>query len=350
VTIGDHTINTVLIQPRSASGGPTTIREASSQRADEHALVMCHGFGGGVGIWYRNLAEISRRVQKPVRVYAFDWRGMGLSSRSHFDPATASANRPPEAIQEGDSEPESEQEYAERWFLESFDAWCDQLSLERFTLLGHSFGGYLAGVYAMQRPERIAHLVLASPVGLPPRPPDFDFNQLAKRSLFHRVAVYAWTRRMTPQSLIRLGGPFGRRLMNFYTRRRFRSLPEAELDTLTEYLLQLCSAEPSGEHALHSILEPGAYAHRPLLPRFMEHSASLPPITFVYGVHDWMDCRSAYQLAEHLSSSSLSASSSASSSSPAKVSVLRLPNSGHHMYMENPEDFNEAVVRVLNAQ
>jgi cardiolipin-specific phospholipase len=331
--VGDHTINTILVQNKEAvqRTGQRPTRTSSPlampTRADEHALVMCHGFGGGVGIWYRNLAEISRRAQRPVRVYAFDWRGMGLSSRSRFDPATVQHATDPEL---------SEQEYTERWFLESFEEWRMLLGLERFTLLGHSFGGYLAGVYAMQRPECVAHLVLASPVGLPPRPAGFDFNELASRSLFHRVAVYAWTRRMTPQSLVRLGGPFGRRLVNFYTRRRFRSLPEAELDSLSEYLLQISCAPPSGEHALHSILEPGAYAHRPLLPRFLVHREHLPPITFVYGLHDWMDCASAYELAE--------------ASSAGQVRVLRLPNAGHHMYMENPEEFNDAVVRVLDGQ
>lgn len=43
---------------------------------------------------------------------------------------------------------------------------ADQLGLTRFVLAGHSMGGYLAASFAIDHPERVAALVLASPIGL----------------------------------------------------------------------------------------------------------------------------------------------------------------------------------------
>ena len=38
--------------------------------------------------------------------------------------------------------------------------------LEKFTLMGHSLGGYLAVCYALKYPGRLDKLILASPVGI----------------------------------------------------------------------------------------------------------------------------------------------------------------------------------------
>lgn len=42
----------------------------------------------------------------------------------------------------------------------------DRLGLDRFTLSGFSFGGWLAAAFAIRQPQRIAKLVLAAPAGL----------------------------------------------------------------------------------------------------------------------------------------------------------------------------------------
>ncbi|WP_241758856.1 alpha/beta fold hydrolase [Pyxidicoccus parkwayensis] len=50
---------------------------------------------------------------------------------------------------------------------------ADALGLERFVLVGHSFGGTVAGEYAIRWPERLAGLVLVDTAGtMPPLPPE----------------------------------------------------------------------------------------------------------------------------------------------------------------------------------
>ncbi|CAN0014577.1 unnamed protein product, partial [Choristocarpus tenellus] len=44
-------------------------------------LVLCHGYGMGVGGWHLNLGEISTSIH----VMAKDWLGCGLSSRPKWD-------------------------------------------------------------------------------------------------------------------------------------------------------------------------------------------------------------------------------------------------------------------------
>src|SRR5947207_13174257 len=59
---------------------------------------------------------------------------------------------------------------AEAFFVDSLEEWRKARKLEKFTLLGHSLGGYLAVCYALKYPGRLDKLILASPVGIPEDP------------------------------------------------------------------------------------------------------------------------------------------------------------------------------------
>jgi cardiolipin-specific phospholipase len=51
------------------------------------------------------------------------------------------------------------------------------MGLQKFILAGHSFGGYMASVYALLHESRVKKLLLFSPVGVPKQPEDFSFDK-----------------------------------------------------------------------------------------------------------------------------------------------------------------------------
>ena len=58
----------------------------------------------------------------------------------------------------------------------SLAAWRKEAGVDKFILVGHSLGGYLAARYALKHPEHVSHLVLVCPAGVvrTPRPYDLD--------------------------------------------------------------------------------------------------------------------------------------------------------------------------------
>ena len=92
-------------------------------------LVMIHGFGCGLGAYYRNFDAL----HSERRLLAMDVLGFGRSSRVNFTP---------------------DADKAEGEFVDSIERWRQSLGLEKFILLGHSFGAFLACSYAMKYPAR----------------------------------------------------------------------------------------------------------------------------------------------------------------------------------------------------
>jgi cardiolipin-specific phospholipase len=97
----------------------------------------------------------------------------------------------------------------------------------------------------------------------------------------------------------------------------------------TLYRYNITSSTGSGEYALAAILAPGAYARKPLMERLAKLKM---PTVFIYGEQDWMDYKAAEKAKEAMD---------------VPVKIVRIPNGGHHMYLENPEEFNKVMEEEL---
>lgn len=122
-------------------------------------IVLIHGYAASLGLFFDNFDRLSSIPG--VRVHAIDMLGFGLSSRPKYPKY------------KNDSVADIYQN--EDWFLDSIEEWRKRRGIEKFVLIGHSFGGYLSCAYAMKYNKRlidegkqsmIQKLVLLSPVGV----------------------------------------------------------------------------------------------------------------------------------------------------------------------------------------
>lgn len=132
----------------------TNTEQPTYESSSSRTLVMLHGWGTGMGLWFENLDAISSLPGWNVHV--LDNPGMGRSTRETFN------------ITQQKDDPDGRKMVAEteEWYLSRLEAWREKKGLERFVLLGHSLGGYIASIYAMKYPHRVERLILVSPVGV----------------------------------------------------------------------------------------------------------------------------------------------------------------------------------------
>ncbi|KAK7382972.1 hypothetical protein VNO78_28637 [Psophocarpus tetragonolobus] len=267
-------------------------------------LVMVHGYAASQGFFFRNFDALASRF----RVIAIDQLGWGGSSRPDFTCRST--------------------EETEAWFVDSFEEWRKAKNLTNFILLGHSFGGYVASKYALKHPEHVNHLILVGPAGFSSESERITkFLSTWKGSILNQI----WESNFTPQKIIRGLGPWGPDMVRKYTSARFvtyttgEMLAESESRLLTDYVYHTLAAKASGELCLKYLFSFGALARSPLL-----HSASewKVPTTFIYGFQDWMNYEGAQEARKQMK---------------VPCEILRVPQGGHFVFIDNPSGFHSAV-------
>ena len=373
------------------SGKSRSLNEFSVVRPEESVdnnLVMLHGYGAGLGFFYKNFEGLSRRPN--WKLYALDMLGMGRSSRPSFK---IHAKEREDKIKE-----------AESWFVDALEEWRIKRGIDKMTLLGHSLGGYMAVAYALKYPGHLNKLILASPVGIPedpyavsedlPEPGDSrmqnEFTQTQDESKqgagqrskppprkMPKWLTTLWDANVSPFSIVRFAGPLGPRLVSGWTSRRFSQMPPDEAQALHDYSYSLFRQRGSGEYALAYILAPGAFARSPLIRRIQgvgrqyleqhpsptpDDAASSPlpvakvretgvPVVLMYGEHDWMDVAGGHAAMEKLNAEKRKALANASEeerareNGHAKVTMIR--KAGHHVYLDGWEQFNEEMLEEM---
>ena len=145
-------------------------------------LVMLHGMGAGIGLWLKNIEELS--IDRSL--YAFDLPGFGRSFRDKYQNFKTA-------------------EEAENFFTDAIETWRKSMSLNAFILLGHSFGGYLASAYALKYPAHVKGLILVDAWGFSRRQKE---NLHLSRRFKLGLAVYK-TLSPNPLSFLRAAGSWG---------------------------------------------------------------------------------------------------------------------------------------------
>ncbi|CAG9332200.1 unnamed protein product [Blepharisma stoltei] len=263
-------------------------------------LVLLHGYLG-MGMMF---FKILRHLALHYRVYCLDLLGMGRSSRPNF---TAKGHKE-----------------SEEFFTKPLEVCRQYLGLEKMILCGHSFGGYIAGCYTEEHPDRVEKLILISPAGVSKVKENEPVKKLSFfQNLLHKFSHYLWRKNITPATILRKIGPFGKKFVNHYLTGSFRGWKEEELALVKIYFQQVNLCPGSGEHALPEILREFQYAYSPLCDRLKN-----VPILFLYGDTDWMKIDGAHQNKEINSQN---------------VVIEIVSNAGHQLYFDNPKETAEKI-------
>jgi pimeloyl-ACP methyl ester carboxylesterase len=109
-------------------------------------VVLLHGEISSLHTWDKWIETLSQ----DFRVIAIDLPGSGLTSAPHClsDPRDTCADN-----------------LTLHYIQHTLEFFIEDLKLDKFSLVGSSYGGYLAALYALERPQKLDKLVLISPLG-----------------------------------------------------------------------------------------------------------------------------------------------------------------------------------------
>ncbi|XP_076248042.1 pummelig isoform X1 [Calliopsis andreniformis] len=279
-----------------------------NEESPKTPIVLLHGLGAGVALWCLNLDALAS--QRPV--YAIDILGFGRSSRPVFS---------------------NQAQEAEDQLVRSIEEWRREMQLEKFVLLGHSMGGFLAASYTIQHPERIKHLILADPWGFPERP--VEPASRAPIPLWVKAIAYV-VQPLNPLWAVRVAGPFGQWLIE-KTRpdiiKKFTPVLKDDIAVISQYIHQCNAQTPSGESAFHAMMQGFGWAKNPIVRRIDKMNPEIP-ITLLYGSRSWVD-NSSWETLKQARSSSY-------------INVQAITGAGHHVYADKSEIFNKYVLEACN--
>jgi len=112
-------------------------------------VVLLHGLGGDSSHWAFNINALSHRFH----VIVPDQIGFGMSDKPLIN-------------------------YRVGTLVDFLDKFFAELNLNRVTLVGNSFGGWIAADYTIEHPDKVTRLVLVDSAGFA-LPKDFDMQQLS---------------------------------------------------------------------------------------------------------------------------------------------------------------------------
>lgn len=256
-------------------------------------ILFIHGLGGTRQHWEQTLPALS----KEYRALAVDLPGYGDSRLKEV--------------------PEDSLLY---FFANSLLALMDSLEISVAHLAGHSMGGQIAMLLALEHPERVQKLVLASPAGLE------TFTE-AEGQVLRTYAATAYPKKLEEEKIRQ------NYALNFY------QMPEGAEGLIQERLaLNESSYFPIYANVLIKAVE--GMLQTPLASRLSELE---PPVLILFGKEDQL-IPNRY-LHPELTTTALARGGQ---QAIPKSQLIMLPEAGHLLMFEQPEAFNQALKNFLN--
>lgn len=255
-------------------------------------ILFIHGLGGTRQHWHKTLPALS----KEYRALAVDLPGYGDSWLE-----------------------EVPQDSLLHFFANSLLALMDSLEISAAHLAGHSMGGQIAMLLALEHPERVQKLVLAAPAGIE------TFTEAEGQGLRTYVAT-AYPQKLTEEKIRQ------NYALNFY------QMPEGAEELIQERLaLNESSYFPIYANVLIKAVE--GMLNAPLASRLPELE---PPVLILFGREDQL-IPNRYL---HPEFTTEALARSGQQAIP-RSQLIMLPEAGHLLMFEQPEAFNQALKNFL---
>ncbi|CAD8187809.1 unnamed protein product [Paramecium pentaurelia] len=294
------------------------IHTFSGGQNNKEILILLHGYGGS-NLHY---SKAYGKLIEQFKVYSIDLPGMGYSSKSDI---------------KMDSFEEA---------MEFFMGTISKLIMglcpnQQVTLIGHSFGGFIAAHLLVRFPKLFKRLILLSPAGTTYYTKEQIIqNQNFSQASFLRRKFIEYVKDLwegviaIPQYL---NNHFlGKQLIKVYLRKRMH-LKGNEYDLWKSYIDEMLELPEGSEKSLCLFFHFPIYAkdHNSIESILSENMNQIKniPISFYFGDQDWMDHQGAINLNFYQN-----------------INLRIINDAGHQLNFENPQGVVQAIIQDMFQQ
>lgn len=238
------------------------------------------------------------------QIYAIDLLGFGRSSRPRFKPKEM---------------PESD-------LVDAIERWRKSVGLQKFDLLGHSFGAYVSASYALKHAGHLDRLILLEPYGFSDK-----LDLIEKVPLWYKLSFkFMHAANINPMGPIRVSGPLGRLLVSSGNelKTKFKSKLGADASEMLNYLYHCNASSPSGELIFKQLCTSKLNVKRPIILKAGEFSPEIK-LSIIYGQQSWIYKESEEELKKRFPAN--------------QVSYKVIEEAVHHVYSDKPSEFNSYI-------
>ena len=267
-------------------------------------LITIHGIGASGLCFFKLFKELSHHYN----IWSLDLLGQGASTRPLF----IASQDPKDAIS---------------FFIESIEEWRRELKIEKATFLGHSFGGYLAGLYAIRYPQHVNRVVMVSPAGFSKtctfrERVSMEMKIGLRHGILEKISFFLFKHRVSLPDLYKKYPNVMSQAIKYYLQKKLHFEDVELFDIFLKYCYAYFSLPEGSQSALPSILSSHRGDAYLTLEELLEKDKVDIPFDFYYGENDPLNYKGVERLVLK---------------QKLNAAIFFIEDAGHQIIFENPQ-------------